>query len=481
MTNVKEGSDTDGNAQGAIMLVDDDPAQCELLRRWLEDDGFKVKVYHDGESCLAGLSEVLPDAVCLDLVMPGLDGFETMRRIKAHHPRLPITVMTAQTAVESVVEAMKLGAYDYLVKPVERTKLTTELRNAVERNRMSTRLAQLEREVQGIGYPGVVGESAAMRDLFRRIDRIAASDITVLVHGESGTGKELVARAIHGASARQRKPFVALSCAAIPESLQESELFGHERGAFTGATSRRQGSFERSNGGTLLLDEIGELSQSAQAKLLRVLQERSFQRVGGNSEIHSDFRLVAATNRDLADEVREGRFREDLYFRVVVMELNIPPLRDRGRDVVQLARHFLREFGGGKGPTDLAPETVELLMGYDWPGNVRELQNAMERAVVEANGDLVTIKDLPVRIRRGPRTGRANHASEAVAGESAPAAGALGDGARLTSKPMTLDEMEREAIVQSLARNEGNISRVVRELGLGRTTLYRKLQKYNLR
>lgn len=481
MTKARQGGDIGGHAHGTIMLVDDDPAQCELLRRWLEDEGFNVMTYHDGQSCLAGLTEVLPDAVCLDLVMPGLDGFETMRRIRAHHPRLPITVMTAQTGVASVVEAMKLGAYDYLVKPVERTKLTTELRNAVEHNRMSTRLAQLEREVQGIGYPGIVGESPPMQDLFRRIDRIAASDITVLVHGDSGTGKELVARAIHGASSRHRKPFVPLSCAAIPESLQESELFGHERGAFTGATSRRIGCFERSNGGTLLLDEIGELSRSTQAKLLRVLQERCFQRVGGNSEIHSNFRLIAATNRDLAEEVREGRFREDLYFRVVVMELNIPPLRERERDVVLLARHFLREYGGDRGPADLAPETVELLLSYDWPGNVRELQNAMERAVVEAGGDLLTIKDLPVRIRRGPNA--ASGESAATTGLSAYASSLTGDGARsgLTSKPMTLDELEREAIVQSLARNEGNISRVVRELGIGRTTLYRKLQRYNLR
>jgi DNA-binding NtrC family response regulator len=241
------------DTKGLVLLVDDDVLLGELQQRWLESEGFEVRIAHDGEGCLAALATSLPDAVCLDLVMPGIDGFETLDRIKARHPLLPVIVMTAQTGTEFAVRAMKAGAYDYLVKPVDRAKFVAEVTHAVERSRMSVRLAQLEREAEGRGYPGIVGQSRSIRELFRRLDRVSASDITVLILGESGTGKELVARAIHGQGSRREGPFIALSCAAIPESLQESELFGHEKGAFTGATARRAGCFERADGGTLFL------------------------------------------------------------------------------------------------------------------------------------------------------------------------------------------------------------------------------------
>ncbi len=473
------------NSRGLVALVDDDVLLCDLLKRWLEGDGFEVAVFHDGESCLTALTEILPDAVCTDLSLPGIDGLQTLERIKAHHPRMPVLLMTAHSGVESAVQAMKSGAYDYLVKPVERTKFVTEVTNAVERSQMSIRLAQLEREVEGREYPGIIGQSRPMNELFRRLDRIAASDITVLINGESGTGKELVARAIHNQSSRSYQPFVALSCAAIPESLQESELFGHERGAFTGATSRRQGCFERANRGTLFLDEIGELSASLQAKLLRVLQERTFHRVGGSAEIHSDFRLVVATHRDLAAQVEDGGFREDLYFRIAVMDLEVPPLRDRTDDIPRLVAHFLAQAKTKSTDSlpEMSPDTTAVLMAYDWPGNVRELQNAMERALVECEGKTVQPRHLPARVR-----GKGRRSAEAVPGPgesggvgTPPAPRADSVTGRSPEAPRTLEDLERDAIVAALTRCNGNISQVVRELGIGRTTLYRKIKKYDLK
>jgi DNA-binding NtrC family response regulator len=465
-------------------LVDDDVLLCDLLQRWLEGEGFEVAVFHDGESCLTALTGILPDVVCTDLSLPGIDGLETLERIKAHHPRMPVLVMTAHSGVESAVHAMKSGAYDYLVKPVERTKFVTEITNAVERSQMSIRLTQLEREAEGRAYPGIVGQSRPMRELFRRLDRVAASDITVMIHGESGTGKELVARAIHGQSSRSYQPFVAVSCAAIPESLQESELFGHEKGAFTGATSRRQGCFERANRGTLFLDEIAELSASLQAKLLRVLQERAFQRVGGSTEIHSDFRLIVATHRDLAAEVRNGKFREDLYFRIVVMDVAVPPLRDRADDIPELVAHFLAQARGkpGEQTPEVSPDTMAALMAYDWPGNVRELQNAIERAMVECDGKTIHPHHLPANLR-----GRGQQVGVAPSQHTEPTSAAVrpdlqAEPAAAFDEPAkTMDEIEREAIAAALARSNGNISKVVRELGIGRTTLYRKIKKYGLR
>jgi DNA-binding NtrC family response regulator len=342
-----------------------------------------------------------------------------------------------------------------------------------------------------------VGDSPSMRQLFRQMDRVAASEITVLIHGESGTGKELVARAIHEASGRARGPYVTLNCAAIAESLQESELFGHEKGSFTGAEQRRIGRFEQADGGTLFLDEVAELSPALQAKLLRVLQERRFQRVGGTTEIQSDFRLIAATHRNLGDEVRAGRFREDLFFRIAVLELEIPPLRDRGDDVLLLSRSFLREISQqerGGAPITLAPSARSALLRYDWPGNVRELQNALHRGYVLSGGDTIRARDLPERILAGGyeespsaelpsvpdrpvgllRGGPAAPLNGAGMGHGAPSAAA---GAGVSS----LDEVEREAIRLALERCHWNLSEAGRQLGIGRTTLYRKIKKYGLR
>ena len=480
---------------GSILIVDDDPDLCVLVRHWLEGDGYAVEVFHDGESCLAGLARSLPDCICLDLEMPGLSGLETLERIKATHPRLPVVVLTATSEVETVVSTMQAGARDYLVKPIDRTKLLTTLKLAVEHHRMSMRLAQLEREAEGRpGYGRLLGDSPAMKALFRQMDRVAPSDITVLIRGDSGTGKELVAQALHDNGGRRQGAFVPVNCAAIPENLEESEFFGHEKGAFTGAAGRRIGTIEQAHRGTLFLDEVGELSAALQAKLLRVLQERRFQRVGGSSEIGSDFRLITATHRDLEEEVRRGRFREDLFFRVAVFELEIPPLRDRGDDVQLLADNFLDDFTRRetRPRPRLSPEARRVLAAHPWPGNGRELQNAIERAALVARDGLIRSRDLPRRVLRGPDgepVGRPGAAPPAEEGppEGGPQEAATDEpaGRRATGRTAqgykTLEEIERDAIAEALERSGGNLSEAVRQLGIGRTTLYRKLKRYGLR
>lgn len=448
-----------------IFLVDDDENLRLLVERWLRREGYDVCLLADGLQCLSALSEEEPEAICLDMNMPGLSGLETLERIREHHPALPVVVLTADDTAATAVQAMKLGAHDYLTKPLDPTKLLTTLKNAIAHGRLSIRVSQLEREVEGRGYPGIAGSSPAMKSVFRQMDRLALSDVSVMIHGESGTGKELVARAIHQSCSRQRGPFVAVNSAAIPENLLESELFGHEKGAFTGAANRRIGRFEEAHKGTMFLDEIGELSAAVQAKLLRVLQEKSFQRVGGSATIHSDFRLITATHRNLAEEVKAGRFREDLFFRLAVFELELPPLRKRKEDIPILCRLFIRlsrETTGSR-VEDISPAALSVLLRHDWPGNIRELQNVIQRAMVVAGGEEIEAADLPDRIR-GSETGL-------------PASAAVGapeeDGA-------TLEDASRRLLVAALVKHEGNASAAMRELNIGRTRFYRMLRKFGL-
>jgi DNA-binding NtrC family response regulator len=483
----------------SVFVVDDDAHLRALIGGWVEAAGFRPVELESGEACLAALPTETPAAVLLDLSMPGIGGVAALDRIRSHHRHLPVIVLTASKEVDTVVDIMRRGAYDFLPKPVDRTKLVTTLVNAMEKHAMAMRLATLEREAEGRAIPGFVGASPAMRELYRQIDRVAASDISVYIHGESGTGKELVARAIHDRSGRAKFPFIALNCAAIPESLQESELFGHERGAFTGAAQRRIGCFEQVGGGTLFLDEVAELSPGAQAKLLRVLQQRTIQRVGSSQEIEVDFRLLAATHQDLAAAVREGRFREDLFYRIVVFELELPPLRDRVGDVALLARHFVAQAGKTlTGRTvSISPEALAILERFSWPGNVRELQNVCQRAAVTCEGDAIQPSDIPPRIRAaesGPSPAAASDVplatappSPVPAGPAAPPPGTAGEplvappAAEPRAAPaLTLSGMERNAIVEALNRAGGNRARVSRELGIGRTTLYRKLKEYGI-
>ncbi|MCM2334788.1 MAG: sigma-54 dependent transcriptional regulator [Anaeromyxobacteraceae bacterium] len=479
----------------SIFVVDDDAHVRELVGAGLRAAGFAPVGFDGGEACLAALRSETPAAVVTDLAMPGLSGLETLDRIRAHHAFLPVVVLTGTTDPATVVEAMRRGAYDFHPKPIDRTKLVTTLANAVEKHAMAVRLSSLEREAAGAGMPGLVGESPAMKELVRLVDRVAATDVSVCIHGESGTGKELVARAIHARSSRAAAPFVAVNCAALPEALQASELFGHEAGAFTGASARRAGGFEQAAGGTLLLDEVADLAPSTQARLLRVLARRAIQRVGSSQELPVDFRLLTATHQDLAAAVRAGRFREDLYFRIMVFELEVPPLRARGQDVALLARHFVAEGAQAlRGhPVALSDEAVARLLAHGWPGNVRELRNACQRALVTCDGGRIEPRDLPGRLGREPALtpvagslqawrlgpeGAAAEAPSAVLEE--PAAAPSPTPAAPAEGVLTLAGMERQAILDALAQFGGNRSRVSKELGIGRTTLYRKLKEYGI-
>jgi two-component system, NtrC family, response regulator HydG len=455
-----------------VLVVDDDPTFRLMISEWLREQ-YEVAECDSGEACLQLLGERLPAAVLLDLSMPGIGGHKTLERALALNRHLPVLVLTSNTDVETV-GTMQRGAYDFLPKPLDKAKLVRSVGNAVERFSLSLRLAQFERQSRPEAFPGVIGASAPMKRLFQEIERVAAADITVFIHGESGSGKELVARAIHGASGRSERPFSALNCAAIPEALQESELFGHERGAFTGASGRHLGRFEQVAGGTLLLDEVAELSLPVQAKLLRVLQERRIHRIGSTQETEVDFRLLAATHRDLAAEVKAGRFREDLYFRIVVYELEVPPLRARTGDVPLLARHFVETLGPkliGKAPR-ISEAALALLATHSWPGNVRELENACQRAIVSSNGEEILPRDLPPKVAE-----QVGLAMAATASAPTPPTGGLWS---LLNGGGTLADLERKAIELALLRCNGNRSVVAAQLGIGRSTLYRKLKDYGL-
>ena len=446
-----------------VLVVDDDPSHRKLIGRWVERAGYLVEEYAGAGALLSSLDHMLPDAILLDVHMEGMSGLAALERLKRLYPTLPVIMLTADANVPTAVQSIQQGAYDYLTKPVDRSRLLTVLRNAVEKHAMSARLRQLERELDGGGYGGIIGTSRTMRRLFRQLDRVAPSDVTVLVVGESGTGKELVARAIHANSGRAQGPFVPLNCAAIPETLQESELFGHERGSFTGATGRRVGRFEQAHGGTLFLDEVGELSAGLQAKLLRVLQERRFYRLGGSDQIEVDVRIVTATHRDLQERCQRGEFREDLFYRLAVFELELPPLRERPDDIPLLAQAFLERFTKrhGRPSVRLGKEVLAALQAYHWPGNVRELQNAVERALVATLDEEVQPEDLPRRVREPARV------------TPAPT--------RRVSDLQPMEELEKRAIREAIQAAEGNMSEVIRRLGIPRTTLYRKLKKYQLR
>jgi DNA-binding NtrC family response regulator len=495
---------------GNSIIADADASDAKFLARWLKRAGHNVEVATKASECLTKLDHTFPDFVLLDLDLPDGSGVELIREIRVKYPRVAVVVLTERAEIKSVVASMQAGAFDYLVKPADEAKLLTVARNAISFQRLNARVVSLEREVKGQGFAGMVGHSQPMKALYRQLDRVAGSDATILIHGESGAGKELVARAIHEHSNRNEGPFVALNCAAIPETLQESELFGHEKGAFTGATERRIGRFEQANGGTILFDEVGELSASLQAKLLRVLQERTFSRVGGSKDIESDVRLLAATHRNLDREVESGRFRADLYYRIAVVELAIPPLRVREGDVALLAHMFLEEYDAAAGRStfrsfDLA--ALRAVVDYPWPGNVRELQNAMQRASVLAEGDVICLDDLPGPVRKHG-LGLDNEA------ELEQYAGLLGQDARQlvtvsdpmlhgsdfgeparptgattapipTSRPvvrpgMKLKEIEQAVISEVLGRYSGNVSATARELGISRSVLYRKLKKYEI-
>lgn len=381
MTSILKGS--------TILIADDEVQICELLRELLEEEGAQVHMVHSGNDALQTLQEESYDAAIADVLMPGMDGLTLLQQARKLGNTVPIIIVTAQNSSSTTIEAMQHGAYDYLSKPFDLNEVLQVLERAVEHYRLTQRVHILEQQVTRDPRDIMIGHSAPMQQVYKMIGRVAPSDSTVLITGESGTGKELVAQVLHRTSPRANAPFIAVKCAALPETLLESELFGHEKGAFTGAVAQRKGLFEQANKGTLFLDEIGEISHSTQKKLLRVLQERMLVRVGGNAPIKVDVRVVTATNRDLLQEVQVARFREDLYYRLNVINIHMPPLRDRKEDLELLINHFVNKHRRNPTSSQISEEAMRQLASYDWPGNVRQLENTIERAIVLAQGGLI--------------------------------------------------------------------------------------------
>ena len=457
-------------AGDVVALVEDDPVARRLTKAWLETAGYTVTEFASAQA-IRDYPGPLPSVACIDLGLEGASGFDVMSYLRERDPELPTIVVTAERAVDTAVAAMRAGAYDYLTKPVDRDRLLHSVRRACERRRLVDRVKNLQSVLgEGPVLDAIVGSAPAMRELSRQVERILESDVAVCLLGESGTGKELVARAIHKGGPRQHGPFVAINCAAIPASLQESELFGHERGAFTGATQTRLGCFERARGGTLLLDEVGEMSPATQAVLLRTLQERTVRRVGGSQEIPVDLRIICATHRDLRGEVDAGRFREDLYFRLVVYPIRLPPLRERIDDIPVLAGHFLDKLRArsGHGVKRISARALELLSQHGWPGNVRELENVMHRSVLACRGEEITEADIPPDLR--PDSSRPQAARTP---SEDPMLGEEGD-------VLTLRELEQRAIKKALKLTRGSVGRAAKLLGIGRATLYRRLAELDL-
>lgn len=463
-----------------LLIIDDEKNMRWALSRALRSEGLEILTAGSGLEGLALLREEKPDLVLLDLKLPGLDGLSVLRQIKAEMPLVTVIIMTAYGSIETAVEAIKAGAYDYITKPFDLEAVKLVLARALQNQRLTKEVAYLRRELETrYSFQNIVGKSAKMRQVFDLIERVADSQATVLIQGESGTGKELVARALHYLSARRTGPFVAVSCAALPETLLESELFGHEKGAFTGALTRRIGRFEMANGGTLFLDEVGELTPAVQVKLLRVLQERSFERLGGTERITVDVRIIAATNRNLEQAMREGKFRQDLYYRLNVVPITLPPLRERKEDIPLLVQHFLAKFSrtnphsnglppeGGPVPSgghlQMAPDALAALMNYSWPGNVRELENVLERACLLCAGGVITRQCLPAEIL------------------AAEGRGCNGFTLEIPEEGLDLEELEKQLILKALEKSGGNQTRAARLLHLSRYALLYRLEKYGLK
>ncbi|MFL5411257.1 MAG: sigma-54-dependent transcriptional regulator [Myxococcales bacterium] len=447
-------------AKQRILVVDDEANARAALRTILSEEGYEISEAADGEEGLARIEEWSPDLVLADVRMPRMDGLALLRKAKETGAEASFIMMTAFASIETAVEAVKAGAENYLVKPLDVSAVLVFIAKALEKRQLVREAASLrERVRERFRLEGMVGESPELAAVYNVVRQAAPTKATVLILGESGTGKELIAQALHELSPRKDKPFVKVSCAALSETLLESELFGHERGSFTGAVGRKEGRFELADGGTLFLDEIGEISPTVQVKLLRALQTREFERVGGTQTIKVDVRVVAATNRDLGGQAKSGHFREDLFYRLNVVAVTLPPLRNRKGDIPALAAHFIDKYAKNYGKTieGLAPGTLNALLSHDWPGNVRELENAIERAVVLCKSEQLTADDLPATLR-GPRPSKRD-----VAG--------LIPGA-------TMDEIEREAILRTLEIVDGSTSRAAEVLGISVRKIQYRLKEY---
>jgi len=452
---------------GRILVVDDEKGMREFLSIMLEKEGHEAVTAKDGVEAIGLLDDDIFDLVITDVKMPGKGGVEVLKAVKEKSPDTVVLMITAYATTETAVEAMKEGAYDYIMKPFKVDEIRVIVSNALEKRKLKEENLLLRRELEaGGGFGNIIGKSPAMRKLFGLISKVADKDSTVLVSGESGTGKELVARAIHSNSHRKDKPFVYIHCGALPEQLLESELFGHMKGSFTGAVANKEGLFEVAEGGTVFLDEISETSPALQVKLLHVLQDREFKRVGGTADIKVDVRIISATNRDLISEVKSGDFREDLFYRLNVIPLNIPPLRERQEDIPLLVGHFINKYNREGIPGRLSPEAMDIMSGYAWPGNVRELENAVERACALCEDSVVKTEHLPPELRAGGR-GRLQSGGFELPDEG-------------MDLEALLDDMEKGYLTRALEKTGGAKMEAARLLGLSFPAFRHRLKKFGI-
>ena len=468
-----------------ILIVDDDSSMRYSLNRMLEGQGLGVSLAKNGIEALERFAQDQPDLVVMDIKMPGRSGLEVLREIKERDPKALVILMTAFGTTETAIEAMKFGAFDYILKPFDIPQMRGLVERALEISRMMKKMVSLpDREETRGSEETLVGSSPAMQQVYKMIGQVAATEVTVLLRGESGTGKEMVARAIYHHSRRGDKPFLPVNCAAIPETLLESELFGHEKGAFTGALTRRVGKFEQCHGGTLFLDEIGDMTPATQSKILRVLQDRQFERLGGSERITSDVRVIVATNKDLEKAIREGTFRQDLYYRLKVVTLHLPPLRERKEDIPELVRYFLQRFRAdiNREVLDISPKSLENLMRYHWPGNVRELENAVKRALVIAKSHSLLPEDFSQEgMEREMGPGEHLDLEERLQKMMEPVFKELLELSRRSPGTDLMSELERILIKRALQETKGNQVQAAVLLGISRNTLRSKIERYRIR
>lgn len=470
-----------------VLVIDDDPTQRRLLTAAVEKAGFACRTAPDGETGVAIATDANAgaDVVLLDLTMPGLSGMETLEMLVERRPDLPVIMLTATSGIDTIVAAMRAGAVDFVVKPASPERVVVSIRNALKLSSLTGEVKRLTRKADGgMGFDDMIASAPVMRQVIRLGQRAAASDIPVLILGESGVGKEVIARCIQGASDRSGKPFISVNCGAIPENLVESILFGHEKGAFTGAVSRSPGKFVEADGGTLFLDEVGELPLDMQVKLLRALQEGEVDPVGARRPVKVDVRIISATNRDLAQRVKEGAFREDLFYRLNVYPVEMPSLRERVEDIPALVDHFIGRFNASEGTriVGAGEDTLKMLNAFDWPGNVRQLENAVFRAVILCEGDTLQPHDFPQISGIMPEIANLPEvaAQPAVANDAAPVAGSGPVAVVEEGEVRSLSDVERDLIAYAIEHYAGHMSEVSRRLGIGRSTLYRKVREYGL-
>jgi DNA-binding NtrC family response regulator len=450
-----------------IFIVDDEQAISKLLSYWVKDRWkYQVETFSNGEDVIKNLIKK-PDLILLDIMLPGVNGIEILKKIKQFDENLPVIMLSAQGSIEVAVDSLRYGAYDYFTKPIDQQKLELSIKNAIKSFDLTKELQNLRENVkQEYSFDNIISADGRMQDVFKLVSKVLNNDITVLIYGESGTGKELIARAIHYNGIRKDKPFVVVNCASIPRELLESELFGHEKGAFTGAHQRKLGKFEIARGGTIFLDEVGELEMLLQAKLLRVIQQKEFERVGGTELIKTDVRIISATNRDLKHAVENKEFREDLFYRLNSFPIFVPPLRSRRSDILILAEHFIKKFSEklGKEIKGFTKRALKIIYEYNWPGNVREVENTIERCIIITESDIIDVEDLPAHLRVAENSATIDTNGPLFSDETI----------------IPFEKLKEEAIRHALKVTGGNIVEAAKKLKLGRATIYRLMDKYQI-